>query len=161
MINLRFKDFLNIPFGKVLDKLSKNGTFRNYTISNDSSKFFISKAVINIKEQEYCEVIIDNILLNNFGRSVFILGDKEYLFDTIVKKNGKVSKGQVNIKNISHIGVRRDTMLLNENDYEGLGSFNFNFTCENASLIDSDNYKFKIKTSGIMKPYIRYKETGF
>lgn len=158
--------YINNHFGTIMFedrevKISKNGTFRNYTISNDSSKSFTSKAVINIKEQEYCEVIIDNILLNNFGRSVFILEDKEYLFDTIVKKNGKVSKGQVSIKNISHIGVRRDTLLLNESDYEGLGSYNFNFTCENARHVDSDNYKFMIKTSGSMKPFIRYKEIGY
>ena len=158
--------YINNHFGTIMFedrevKISKNGIFRNYTISNDSSKSFTSKAVINIKEQDYCEVIIDNILLNNFGRSVFILEDKEYLFDTIVKKNGKVSKGQVSIKIISNIGVRRDTLLLNESDYEGLGSYNFNFTCENARHVDSDNYKFMIKTSGSMKPFIRYKEIGY
>lgn len=158
--------YINNHFGTIIFedrevKISKNGTFRKYIISNDSSKSFTSKAVIKIKEQEYCEVIIDDIILNNFGRSVFILDDKEYLFDTIVKKNGKISKGQVNIKNISHIGARRDTLLLNESDYEGLGSYNFNFTCENARNIDSDNYKFMIKTGGSMKPFIRYKEIGY
>ena len=35
-------------------------------------------------------------------------------FDTIVKENGKVTKGHVNIKNVSHIGARRNTMLLNK-----------------------------------------------
>ena len=142
-------------------KISKNGTFRNYVISTDNTKTFTSKAIINIQEQDYCEIIIDNILLNNFGKVVFLLGASEYLFDTIVLKNGKVSKGQVNIKNISHTGARRNIMLLNECFYEGLGSYNFKFTCENARNIDTDTYKFIINTSGIMKPYIRYEEIGY
>ena len=142
-------------------KISKDGTFRNYNVAEDTSKVFTSKSVINIVEQEYCEISIDNILLNNFGRVVFLLGENEYLFDTIVKENGKISKGQVNIKNISHVGARRDTLLLNKSDYEELGSYNFNFTCENVRNVDSDAYKFMIKTSGSMKPFISYKEIGY
>ena len=158
--------YINNHIGTVLFedrevRISKDGTFRNYNIKDDDSKSFNSKAVINIEEQNYCEVNVDNILLNNFGKCVFTLNSEEYLFDTIVKKNGKVSKGQVIIKNVSHTGARRDTMLLNESDYEGLGSFNFNFTCENATHNDTDTYKFKIITSGIMKPYVRYKDIGY
>lgn len=158
--------FINNHIGTIIFedrevKISKDGTFRNYTVASDGSKSFNSKAIINIEEQEYCEVTVDNILLNNFGRCVFTLGAEEYLFDTIVKKNGKVSKGQANIKNISHVGSRRDTMLLNEADYDGLGSFNFNFTCENARHIDSDTYKFMVKTNGGMKPYIRYEDISY
>ena len=158
--------FINNHFGTIMFedrqvKISNNGVFKNYTISTDENKSFTSKAVINIKGQDYCEVIIDNILLNNFGRTIFIFGTDEYLFDTIVKKNGKVSKGQVNIKVISNVGARRDTLLLNESDYEGLGSYNFNFTCENARHVDSDNFKFMVKTTGIMKPNIHYKEIGY
>ena len=155
--------YINNHFGTIIFedrevKISKNGTFRNYTIANDTSKSFTSKAVINIEEQEYCEINIDNILINNLGKVVFILGGKEYLFDTIVKENGKVAKGHINIKNISHVGARRDTMLLNKNEYEGLGSYNFKFVCENANHIDSDTYSFVINTPGSMKPHIRYKD---
>ena len=142
-------------------KISKSGVFRNYTAENDESKSFISKAVINIEEQTYCEVSVDNILLNNFGRCVFTIGADEYLFDTIVKKNGKVSNGQVIIKNVTHTGTRRDVMLLNENNNEGLGSFNFKFICENANHSDSSTRKFIVKTNGSMKPYIRYKDIGY
>lgn len=155
--------FINNKIGTIIFedrevKVSKDGTFRNYTIANDSKKTFISKSIINIEEQEYCEINVDNILINNLGKVVFILDGKEYLFDTIVKENGKVAKGHINIKNISHIGARRDTMLLNKNEYEGLGSYNFKFVCENANHIDSDAYSFVINTPGSMKPRIRYKD---
>lgn len=142
-------------------KISKDGTFRDYDITNDATTSFISKSIFNIEKQEYCELMVDNILLNNYGKVVFLLDENQYIFDTIVNENGKVSKGQVNIKNISHVGARKDIFLLNKNEYEGLGSLNFNFTCENARNIDSNTFKFMVKTPGSMKPYIRYKETQY
>lgn len=158
--------FINNKIGTVLFedrevKVSQDGEFTTYNVSEHKNMNFQSKAIFAINENSYCELIVDDVLLNNFGRVIFTKDTLNYLFDTIVLEYGKISKGQVNIKNISHIGARRDTLLLKKADYEGLGSYNFNFICENARHIDSESYKFLVKTSGSMKPYIRYKENGY
>ena len=158
--------FINNNFGTIMFedrevKISQNGSFKNYIISTDSLLTFLSKAIFNIEGQDYCELNVDNILLNNFGRVIFTLNETNYLFDTIVKENGKVSKGHVNIKNISHIGARRNTMLLNKSDYEGLGSYNFKFRCDNANNIDSDSFNFVFNTTGSLKPNINYKNNPY
>ena len=156
--------YINNHIGTVLFedrsvKISKNGTFRDYDSSTDENKTFISKAIFNIEENDYCELNVDNVYINNFGRCVFTLNEYEHLFDTIVNKESKISKGGVNIKNISHVGARRNTLLLNEHDFEGLGSTNFMFTCENANNVDNKTRKFVIKTNAGNKPNIRYNNT--
>lgn len=156
--------FINNKIGTILFedrevKISQDGEFTNYTATEHRSMSFISKSVFAIDENSYCELIVDDVLLNNFGKVFFTKDDTNYLFDSVVIEYGKISKGQVNIKNVSHVGARRDTLLLKKADYEGLGSYNFNFTCENARHIDSESYKFLIKTPGSMKPYIRYKDS--
>lgn len=138
-------------------KISKDGTIRNYVASSDESKTFKSKAVFNIEENNYCELTVDNVYLNNFGRCVISIYENEYLFDTIVNQKGKVSKGCAIIKVVSHTGARRDTKLLNCHDYSGLGSKNFNFVCENAFHNDVSTRRFFVDTKGGMKPYIKYK----
>lgn len=142
-------------------KISKNGEFMSYIIATHENMNFQSKAVFAINENEYCELVVDDVLLNNFGRVIFTKDNLNYLFDTIVLEYGKISKGQVNIKNVSHTGARRDTLLMKKAESEGLGSYNFHFTCENARHVDSDKYKFLINTKGSMRPLIRYKESEF
>lgn len=158
--------FINNKIGTILFedrevKISQDGEFTTYTVAEHGDMDFQSKSIFAINENSYCEINVDDILLNNFGRVIFTKDNLNYLFDTIVLEYGKISKGQVNIKNISHVGARRDTLLLKKADYEGLGSLTFNFTCENALQVDSDKYKFVIETSGSMKPYISYKENQY
>lgn len=158
--------YINNKIGTVLFedrevKVTKDGVFTNYIGAEHGDMNFISKGVFAIDENSYCEIVVDDVLLNNFGKVIFTKNDKNYLFDSVVIEYGKISNGQVNIKNISHIGARRDTLLLKKADYEGLGSYNFNFTCENARHVDTNTYKFIVKTHGSMKPFIRYKEIGY
>ena len=158
--------YINNHIGTVLFEdracvISKDGDVRNYVVADDENKEFSPMAVFRIEEQEQCELVVDNVLLNNFGRAIYTYDSNEYLFDTIVLEQGKVSKGLANIKTITNYGTRRDTMLYNKAPYEGLGSHNFTFTCENAKHTDTDLYKFIIKSSGMTKPYIRYKDIGY
>ena len=158
--------YINNHIGTILFEdractISKDGEIRNYVVANDENKEFSSLSVFRIEEQEQCELVVDNVLLNNFGRTIYTYGANEYLFDTIVFEEGKVSKGLANIKNITNYGARRDTILYNKAQYEGLGSYNFIFTCESARHTDTELYKFIIKSNGMMKPYIRYKDIGY
>ena len=158
--------YINNHIGTVLFEdrscvISKDGDVRNYVVADDGNKEFSPMAVFRIEEQEQCELVVDNVLLNNFGRTIYTYDSNEYLFDTIVFEEGKVSKGLANIKTITNYGARRDTILYNKAPYEGLGSYNFIFVCENARHTDTDSYKFIIKSTGTMKPYIRYKDIGY
>ena len=98
--------YINNKIGTILFedrevKISQDGEFTTYTVAEHGDMDFQSKSIFAINENSYCEINVDDILLNNFGRVIFTKDNLNYLFDTIVLEYGKISKGQVNIKHIS------------------------------------------------------------